>query len=150
MPLQCVDGLACTIDGCGPNGCTHDPAPDGQICSDGNACSAGDVCLAGACIAGTPLPVDDSNPCTLDTCDPSLGVLHTPVPTGTLCDDANACNGISTCTAAGQCVPGTPPVIDDLNPCTNDSCDPILGVVHTPRPDGDEICGNGNEPNSCE
>ncbi|WP_437330110.1 M4 family metallopeptidase [Sorangium sp. So ce381] len=35
------------------------------------------------------------------------------------------------------------PVIDDNNPCTDDSCDPLLGVRHLPRPNG-SACSDGN------
>jgi hypothetical protein len=35
------------------------------------------------------------------------------------------------------------PVIDDGNPCTDDSCDPLLGVRHLPRPNG-SACSDGN------
>jgi len=65
------------------------------------------------------------------------------------CDDANFCNGEETC-SAGACSPGTPPVVDDGDPCTTDSCDPLTGEVsHEPVPVGtscsdDAVC-NGEE-----
>jgi hypothetical protein len=43
------------------------------------------------------------------------------------CSDGNACNGTETC-VGGVCQPGTPLNCHDTNPCTTDSCDPVLGV----------------------
>ena len=52
-PLNCDDGVACTIDTCTlGSGCHHMPE-------------------AGLC--------DDQNTCTFDACDASLGCLHTPI-----------------------------------------------------------------------
>jgi hypothetical protein len=72
------------------------------------------------------------------------GTLH-----ATECDDGNACNGEETCSPGG-CLPGPAPVVDDGNPCTQDSCDPMTGeVTHeevapgTSCSDGD-VC-NGEE-----
>ena len=47
-------------------------------CNDGNACNGSEACQAGMCIAGTPITCDDSNPCTVDACDPLAGCTSTP------------------------------------------------------------------------
>jgi hypothetical protein len=47
------------------------------------------------------------------------------------CSDNDACNGAEQC-ASGACVAGTPPAVDDANPCTADSCVPASGAQHTP------------------
>lgn len=69
---QCDDGNPCTIDGCGPDGCTHEPALNGSSCDDDNACTTNDACFGGECI-GTPLSdgmrCDDGDSCTVnETC----------------------------------------------------------------------------------
>lgn len=46
------------------------------------------------------------------------------------CDDKDMCNGAEKCTA-GKCVAGTPLVCDDMNGCTDDSCDKLLGCQTT-------------------
>jgi hypothetical protein len=51
------------------------------------------------------------------------------------CDDGDVCNGLETCVAS-QCVAGTPLDCDDGNPCTTDTCDPILGCQHANTADG--------------
>ncbi len=81
---------------------------------------------------------DDSNPCTLDTCDPATGQCHsTPVPDGQPCDDNNLCTIGNIC-QSGVC--GTPVVCNDGNPCTADTCDPATGAC-TSQP---LACDDGN------
>lgn len=104
---------------------------------------------AGACQSGTPPVLDDGNPCTTDACDPGTGVTHTPVAAGTSCSDSNVCNGEETCDAAGSCTAGAPPELDDGNPCTTDSCNPVTGVVHEPVAAG-TACPDGNVCNGEE
>jgi hypothetical protein len=76
---------------------------------------------------------EDRDPCTKhdcvdERCEVSL------VPRGTPCDDDTVCNGVALCDANGRCVPGAPPAIDDGNPCTIDTCDPVRGARHEPVP----------------
>ncbi|HTV23630.1 MAG TPA: hypothetical protein VMG12_33300, partial [Polyangiaceae bacterium] len=59
------------------------------------------------------------------------GALHT-----TDCSDHNACNGEESCTGAGVCNSGTPPDLDDDNPCTIDACSSSGGATHQPAPTG--------------
>jgi RHS repeat-associated protein len=150
-PPTLDDGNPCTTDACNPtSGVTHTPVAAGTSCSDGNVCNGSETCNATAvCVAGTAPPIDDNNPCTTDTCDPSTGVSHTPVAAGTSCSDNNACNGAETCNASATCVAGTPPIIDDGNPCTADACDPSSGVTHTPVAAGTS-CSDGNACNGAE
>src|SRR5262249_56700064 len=67
---------------------------------------------------------------------------------GAPCPDARVCNGAETC-QAGTCTAGTPLVCNDGNPCTTDTCDPVLGCQSTPVIDGsscaDNTVCNGNE-----
>lgn len=145
---DCNDSDPCTDDVCNAGACQHSPTN----CDDGNACTI-DACDGINGCTHTAISCDDGNPCTVDTCDAQLGCQHTAVTDGTSCPDANLCNGDETC-QAGVCTPGTPPVCDDGNPCTTDSCDPQNGCQHvamtngTPCPngtvcDGAETCQNG-------
>src|SRR5690606_16147532 len=145
------DGNPCTADACDSElGVTHTPVTAGTSCSDGDACDGAEACDgAGTCAAGTPLTLDDGNPCTADACDPELGVTHTPVSAGVSCSDGNACNGAEACDGSGTCVPGTPPTVDDGNVCTADACDPVAGVTHTPVSAGTS-CSDGNACNGAE
>jgi len=145
------DQNPCTSDSCDKTaGVLHVAMPIGSSCSDSNACNGAETCdAAGFCALGVPPPVDDHEPCTADSCDPSTGVHHTPVAGGTSCDDANACNGSESCDGAGQCAANAPPVIDDNNPCTVDSCDPAQGVKHVAVSDGFG-CDDANQCNGHE
>ncbi len=132
----CGDGSsgACdNADSCdGAGSCQVNHVASGTSCSDGNACTSGETCNgSGACAGGSAVDPNDNNPCTSDSCDPLTGVHNDPVANGTSCDDSTVCNGSETC-QNGSCVPGTPVIADDGNPCTVDSCDPVLGAQHTP------------------
>jgi cysteine-rich repeat protein len=83
------------------------------LCNDGNACTGFpgfcdpvtgdcDVCDGNGNCIGDQISCDDQIDCTVDSCDPATGCIHTP-------DDARC---------------------DDGNPCTRDSCDPLLGCRH--------------------
>jgi len=152
-PVVCAASDSCHGAGvCDPiSGACSDPVlPDGTACDDATICNGLETCVDGTCTAGTPIDVDDDNPCTADACDPVNGAFHDPAPAGTSCEsDGNACNGESSCDAAGACQPGTPPSTDDGNPCTVDACLPIGGVTHTPVSAGtsceDTTVCNGNE-----
>src|SRR5262249_34865829 len=74
-------------------------------CADTNPCNGSESCSAGSCVAGTPPTTDDGNPCTADSCDPVLGVRHTPAASGTSCEDGNVCNGREGCLPTAGCVP---------------------------------------------
>ncbi|MBI4701017.1 MAG: hypothetical protein HY744_07640 [Deltaproteobacteria bacterium] len=146
VPLPVDDGNACTTDTCDPLlGVRHTPTPEGAPCSDSDPCNGEESCDAlGKCLAGTPVPVDDGNPCTVDACDPATGnVTHAPAAPGTPCADNNLCNGQEICDGAGLCAAGSPPLVDDGNDCTADTCDPNYGVEHFPLPAGSP-CGAGN------
>lgn len=137
--VDCSDGEACTTDEClAATGCSHTDkvAP----CDDGDACTAGDACQAGAC-AGAPVDCDDIDPCTDDSCSPLLGCAHVP-NSGAPCEDGSACTIGDSC-AAGSCASGAPPDCEDSNPCTTDSCLPLVGCVNAPNEascDDDDVC----------
>jgi cysteine-rich repeat protein len=77
-PEECDDGNV--VDGdCCSSACVLDAA--GTPCSDGSVCTSGETCdAAGTCNAGAVLPCDDGDPCTTDTCDPTLGCIAPAVP----------------------------------------------------------------------
>src|SRR4029078_7918881 len=115
-----------TADSCNTStgAVSHTPVAAGTTCADANLCNGSETCNAtGTCVAGTPVVTDDSNPCTTDACNTTTGaVTHGPVARGTSCGDGNACTGGERCNSPGTCVPGTPIVTNDNNPCTTDTC----------------------------
>ncbi len=150
-PLVVDDGNICTTDSCDPvSGVSNTPVAVGTSCDDGNVCNGVSTCDASAsCIAGAPPTIDDGNECTADSCDPVSGVSNIPVSAGVSCGDGDACNGDDVCDGTGACVTGTPPIVDDGNPCTADACDPVTGVSHIPVSAG-ASCADGDLCNGAE
>jgi MYXO-CTERM domain-containing protein len=105
---------------------------DGAPCDDGDACTTGDACQSGVCKGGPPPLCDDGNDCTDDGCDSQAGCVHTfnTAP----CEDGDLCTAPDSC-AFGVCVPGPGMDCSDTEYCTDDSCDPQMGCVHTPKVD---------------
>ena len=155
---ECDDANTCTKDTCDPaDGCLFE-AIDGE-CEDGSVCTEGDTCVDGVCTAGGPIPCDDENPCTTDSCDPADGCVFTNNTVS--CDDNSACTADDVC-SDGTCV-GVELACDDKNDCTDDSCNPDSGCVFTPNTapcdDGslctvDDTCGDGacvaGDPLDCD
>lgn len=137
----CDDGNLCTSDACDAASGNCLVANLATPCNDGSVCTTEDVCTNGACV-GVQVQCDDKNPCTNDVCDPKQGCTYTnnTVP----CDDKNACTDFDIC-GSGACK-GTPkvPATDcaDGNDCTDDTCDPATGCVHT---NNTAPCDDGNK-----
>ncbi len=129
---DCSDGNACTTDRCVSGACTNDarlvdvcgacdaltglvrPERAGSACAGAGGCMIGGACDgigtgAVACKGGTPRPARSE-----------CGTKR------------NVCEGAEFCNGAGACV-SEPPLrgsVDDQDPCTSDSCDPIRGAVN--------------------
>ncbi|MGB4087590.1 choice-of-anchor E domain-containing protein [Methanothrix sp.] len=96
---DCSDGIDCTIDSCNEeiDECEH--SPDDDFCDDYDVCNGIEICdPASGCLPGTSLDCDDKDPCTIDSCDPIEGCIHTAID----CDDGDPCT-IDEC-INGRCV----------------------------------------------
>ncbi len=150
---SCNDGNPCTKDSCdatgkvtGKAGCVH--AAAAGVCDDGDLCTDKDACNEGKCV-GSKKSCDDSEPCTVDSCDAKLGCQH---KTSTApCIDGDSCTTQDKC-VNGKCV-GQKVDCSDGNPCTDDSCDGKKGCVHAANTaectDGNactsgDTCANGS------
>jgi len=119
--------------------CLDDPSADMPICA---TCSCGSVqCAACArCVhPGAPDVCDgQDNDCN--------GQADEEPSASASCQNGSVCDGQEYC-SAGSCRSGTPLDCDDGNVCTDDSCDPAQGCVHTansaPCDDGN-ICTTGD------
>ena len=132
----CNDFNVCTDDNCDPQeGCQF--GANQEACTDGNACTDGDQCGDGWCHPGVVLDCTDDNPCTDDLCNLQAGCVHEL--NADSCEDGDFCTVGDVC-AAGVCEPGEVLNCDDENPCTDDSCTPGLGCVHTSNA---EACDDG-------
>lgn len=135
--IGCNDGNPCTTDSCDTSlGCVTTNVGDGVKCADGNACVTDSLCAAGQCATGTVTDCTDDKPCTNDSCDPVNGC--TWLANTAACDDKDACTTGDIC-KNGVCKGPTAvdPLVscNDNNPCTNDTCDPAIGCVHTNNTD---------------
>ncbi len=116
--VVCDDGNPCTTDACqGPNGKCNWVA-NTSPCDDGLLCTLNDVCGGGAC-HGAADTCDDSDPCTHDSCDASLGCQN--VQHHDACDDGDACTQYDSCNSFFKCK-GVPMACWDGLPCTTDAC----------------------------
>jgi len=119
----------CLVSLCDPatGFCDVVPVEDDSPCDDDDICTQADACLDGECVGAVPLICYDGNPCTDDTCDSLDGCVHTP--NDAPCNDGDACSYGDAC-QGGVCVGGEDLDCDDMNTCTDDSCDALLGCVH--------------------
>ncbi len=149
-PKDCGDADPCTVDWCDEVGlCQHAAAQDGGPCQGPNHCLDGDTCLAGECQDGAvPVSCDDSNVCTVDSCDPGTGCVHSPAPEPLPCDDGKSCTENDVC-SAGACH-GTPN--DALctfyaeDPCRQDRCEVYgCGFVFVNGPCNDGVYCTSND-----
>lgn len=140
-PPSCDDANPCTRD-CDPSrGCVNEARPDGSGCSDGNLCTTNDECRSGTCVGGPARNCDDDNSCTTDACDPATGCERTPLENGASCSDDNACTQGDAC-IRGTCIGGAAVDCADTNPCTDGTCDPVMGCMQTPVPNGSTCAGS--------
>ena len=138
-----ADAGPCT----GAVGC---PCATKDDCDSALCVGIGDAAVCGLdCKGGC----DDTNPCTVDLCQPATATgvepacAHAAAADGGTCDDSNPCTGDGACTA-GSCAAGAVKDCADTNPCTTDYCDKSGtcqhdGVSGKPCDDGD-VCSVGD------
>jgi len=138
----CEDGNACTgSDACkdgacaaGPKTCQCEVTADCATIEDGDLCNGTLVCTNNACVVdpATVKSCDTSgdNEFKKTACDKATGQCVKDVkPDATGCSDNDACTTGDVC-LQGQCVGSGFLDCNDLNPCTDDSCDKGKGCAH--------------------
>src|SRR5512132_2969114 len=151
-----TDGDCRTETSCLAPSCDHGVClfpPNDALCAKGHTCDPTQGCVAA-----------DGNPvCTPtaateqscadhadDDCNGRIDCLDDACA-GSACEDGDACTQGETCTST-TCGGGTAISCDDMNPCTDDACDPVKGCTHTdntaPCDDGDacttaDVCAAG-------
>ena len=121
----CNDGVTCTKDTCDPG--TKDKPGKGCLNAPVNtACADGNVCTKNTCAPLQP---------QAGVWDAVSGCLAVSATDGAVCDDGDACTGLSGgpdgC-AVGLCKAGTVVVCDDGDACTTDACDAKAGCKTAP------------------
>jgi alpha-tubulin suppressor-like RCC1 family protein len=159
----CADGVccneACTGAGNACKACnvpgfagTCSPKAVGTDCHDTTVCNGHETCnAAGTCAPGTPVVVDDGEPCTTDSCDAATGaVAHNALPNGTVCEEGNLCTVLDTC-QGGECMDGPPNTCAPVNACrTAGVCNPATGACNIVPAPGNPACDDGNPCTSDE
>jgi hypothetical protein len=103
-----------------PPACTSD-----ADCDDSNQCNGYETCSAGACVAGTALDCDDTDACTLDSCDPMAGgCLHDSSACSAVCGDGNCESGEDCSSCPSDCSSMCPVCAGNGASCgsTDDCC----------------------------
>jgi cysteine-rich repeat protein len=105
---------------------------DGDDCDNGDKCDGIKTCNNGLCKQTTgPIVCTASDQChNAGICNPQNGICppSTPKNSGS-CSDSNACTTGESC-SQGSCQGGAPlSNIDDLNACTNDTCNTQTGAI---------------------
>lgn len=141
---SCTDGIFCNGDEtCQGGVCTPGIPPPGccttdEDCANSTLCDGIEMCSGNTCVSGTPLNCNDGNPCTDDSCHPTLGCQHVgnsgPCSDGDVCTTGDMCSG-------GACVGGAPTSCNDGNLCTDDFCTPGVGCEHSANT---SPCGDGD------
>ncbi len=159
-PVDCNDGIACTLDACNEakDLCTH--TPQDNACNDGLFCNGTEVCHpTQGCQPGVPPNCNDLLGCTIDTCDEAADrcdhACSTPQITCTnqefecdnvgsflppVVDDPCSVNPVATCTDVTT--PGKLPqeytvtrTCSFTNDCANSAtCQQVVKVVDTTPP----------------
>jgi hypothetical protein len=121
-PVDCDDGVGCTVDACNEGTDSCDNTPSDALCDDGAFCNGAETCDAvNDCQAGTPVDCDDGVGCTVDACNEGTDSCDN-TPDDAACDDGAFCNGAETCDAVADCQAGTPVDCNDGVGCTVDAC----------------------------
>lgn len=135
---ECNDGY-CNIN---TDQCEQKPTNEGQLC-DELFCNEDETCQSGLCVGGTPIDVDDSIDCTIDTCNEDIDKIDHTTDDG-YCDNGLYCDGQEYCDVTLDCQSGTSPDCSDDYSCTDDNCDEnndqCLNIPNNDNCQGDEFC----------
>jgi len=155
----CTDGDPCTVnDACALGDCTGVGVScecktdlDCVLLEDGDVCNGTLFCDVAAfphkctvdpkTVIACPEPEGPGAQCLKAACHPLSGDCQTaPDNQGGLCDDGDACSASAAC-QDGQCEGSGTINCNDGIPCTDDSCEPGKGCVHT---NNKAACDDGN------
>jgi Tol biopolymer transport system component len=144
--IACDDDNPCTEGVCRPDFlCTYSNLQNGTPCDDGDLCTGPDPVTGGVCA------VNNCDTCTDGVCG-GPPTNQTPGQPGAApaCENNNVCDGIMACDPATgtSCIETVPPLtcVADTNPCTTDTCDPVLGCnwPNTDPCDDGSLCTTGD------
>lgn len=102
--------------------CEWETTGDQPNCNDGNICTLDTIDLGTCECIYEPLEIDDDDVCTIDSCNSTDGIQHTPIScedtlyctTSDGCDPVNGCNQTSTCDNGEFCDETNQRCVDEL------------------------------------
>ncbi len=155
-PVVCV-----AIDSChgagtcdpGTGQCSSPMMADGAACNDHNACTQTDTCQSGTCVGANTTICEALDQChTPGSCNPASGCTNPTKPSGTSCNDNDACTQIDSC-QAGVCTGANPITCTPLDPCHDaGTCDPVSGQCSAPAKADGTTCDDSDvctHPDTC-
>jgi hypothetical protein len=133
-PVDCSDGVGCTVDSCDEATDSCDNTPDDAFCDNGVSCDGMEVCdSVNDCQPGTAVDCDDGVGCTDDSCDEDNDVCVNDPNDLNCTDDGLFCTGDEFCDAVMDCS------------AADDPCD--AGTVCNEETD---TCDTGGGGGGCE
>ncbi|MFX1517170.1 MAG: Kazal-type serine protease inhibitor domain-containing protein, partial [Promethearchaeota archaeon] len=143
-PIDCNDGISCTIDSCNEQSDSCENLPDDSFCDNGQFCDGVETCdVLADCQPGLPPSLDDGVSCTIDICDEMTDTIK-HIADDSFCDDGLYCDGVETCDVLFGCQTGT--FVDCSayeDQCNEGVCDEVSDqCVASPKPDG-LLCDDG-------
>lgn len=154
---ECDDGNGCTDDACEAGQCSNTPVAGTPDCNDGLYCTVGDFCGGGICQPGGDRDCDDSERCTVDSCDETNDQCQNTwqerpgeeglTVTGTCVDQSdNDCDGLTDIFDSecwhGLCavaLVANPPVIEPDGVSTSSITATVFTDSGGQMPDGTEV-----------
>jgi len=141
-PVNCSDGIECTIDTCNEETDACENSPQNSLCDDGLFCNGTEICdIYAGCISGSPPDCSDGIECTTDSCNEEMDLCEN-TPQDSLCIDELFCTVNERCDANSGCIFEERNCSDEID-CTQDFCsEEEKTCLHLPQ---NEICDDSNE-----
>jgi cysteine-rich repeat protein len=145
LPVDCDDGVTCTVDSCDEANDTCSNAPDDTFCDDQQFCNGAEVCdLVNDCQPGTPVDCSDGVGCTDDVCDEAADACVNDPNDANCPDDGLFCNGLEFCDAVNDCSStGDPCPAGTVCSEVSGTCDAVAACGNGILEPGEE-CDDGN------
>ncbi len=140
-PVNCSDGVGCTIDSCNESTDSCDNVASDAACSDGLFCNGSETCNSVLdCQSGPTVNCDDGVVCTDDSCNEATDSCDN-IANDSNCDDGLFCNGTESCNSSTGCQAGS-------DPCAPLVCDEVVDQC-VGGCDNDGTCEGGEDCNNC-
>ncbi len=149
-PVDCADGVGCTLDTCTENNgealCVNEP--DDSACRDEFWCNGIETCdVLNDCQPGQDVDCSDGVDCTDDTCNDSTDSCDN-TPSDENCPDPGPCRTLIGCDAQAGCLTEDRPdrTVCDIEPGIDEICDTgecVPRCSDNEDCEGEKVCDDG-------